>query len=101
MCGIYTLYTSKNFDLNQISKIKTGLKRRGPDYFGYKFELNKNLFLAHSRLSIQDLSEAASQPMQLENKKYTILFNGEVYNNFELRKTYLKNEDFLTNSDTE
>ena len=39
--------------------------------------------------------------MNLGNSKYILLFNGEIYNHIELRKIYLKNINFLTDSDTE
>ena len=102
MCGIY-VHFSQNYPLNdlEIEKLKDGLNKRGPDNFGYNFELGNKLLLAHSRLAIQDLSVLASQPMNLGNSKYTLLFNGEIYNHLELRKIYLKNINFLTDSDTE
>ncbi len=101
MCGIYTFFSNKPFDLDNINKVKNGLKRRGPNSFGYQLELNNNLFLSHSRLSIQDLSSSASQPMSLKSGRFTILFNGEVYNHFELRNRFLSNIKFISNSDTE
>ena len=102
MCGIY-VHFSDNYPLKdlEIEKLKDGLNKRGPDNFGYNFELGNKLLLAHSRLAIQDLSVLASQPMNLGNSKYTLLFNGEIYNHLELRKIYLKNINFLTDSDTE
>ena len=102
MCGFY-LQFSNNYPLKNINIniLKKELKRRGPDYFGFKFELNKKLLLSHSRLAIQDLSNAASQPMQLDNSNITLLFNGEIYNNQFLRKRFLKTTDFITNSDSE
>ena len=102
MCGIY-VHFSHNYPLKdlEIKKLKDALNKRGPDSFGYNFELGNKLLLAHSRLAIQDLSVLASQPMNLGNSKYTLLFNGEIYNHLELRKIYLKNINFLTDSDTE
>ena len=92
MCGFAGIFDPNNtLDLNRLKnysyEMGSVLTHRGPDSEGLYH--SDNIAIAHRRLSIQDLSEAASQPMQLENKKYTILFNGEVYNNFELRKTYL------------
>ncbi len=49
--------------------------------------LKKSLVaLAHSRLSIIDLSDAGHQPMNSNDKRYSIVFNGEIYNYCELRK---------------
>tara|TARA_Y100001968_G_scaffold330926_1_gene384048 strand:+ start:71 stop:1840 length:1770 start_codon:yes stop_codon:yes gene_type:complete len=102
MCGIFTV-SSIEKDLQEINieKIRSSLFKRGPDSFGYTF-LNQNQTLfAHSRLSIQDLSDSANQPMSRENSPFTIVFNGEIYNHFELRNKYLNSVDFFTDSDTE
>ena len=48
--------------------------------------------LAHRRLSIIDLSPAASQPMSNEDGSLQIVFNGEIYNHAEIRRE-LKNSD--------
>ncbi len=44
-----------------------------------------NIFLGHKRLSIQDLNESGNQPMVSADGRYVIIFNGEIYNHFELR----------------
>ena len=102
MCGFY-LHFSHNcsLDLIDIDNLRKGLYRRGPDNFGIKLNSTKKLLLAHSRLAIQDLSHLASQPMKLKDSSLTILFNGEVYNNFYLRKNYLREIPFETDSDSE
>ena len=102
MCGFY-LHFSHNvpLDLIDIDNLRKGLHRRGPDNFGIKLNSTKKLLLAHSRLAIQDLSHLASQPMKLKDSNLTILFNGEVYNNFYLRKNYLREIHFETDSDSE
>ena len=58
------------------------LKHRGPDEQG-QYE-DRNVWLAHTRLSILDLTEAGSQPMRSANERYVISYNGEVYNFREL-----------------
>ena len=59
------------------------LNKRGPDANGiYRDE---NCELGHTRLSILDTSSAANQPMTSENNRYTIIFNGEIYNFDDLR----------------
>jgi asparagine synthase (glutamine-hydrolysing) len=106
MCGIVGLYSISdekvlNIKLNEAMK---SLHHRGPDDKGEKqFKINNNLFkLGHTRLSIIDLSQAGKQPMQTQDKRYTIIFNGEIYNYKELR-TELKSlgHKFITSSDTE
>lgn len=76
-------------------RLKKDLLHRGPDnQTRYDW---KNISLFHFRLSIQDIASGA-QPMHL-NEKYTIVFNGEIYNHQELRKQYSLN--CHTQSDTE
>ena len=69
------------------------LSHRGPDYCG--IVERENLFIAHNRLSIVDLSEKASQPMIKD--EVILSFNGEIYN----YKALQKELDFETSSDTE
>ncbi|MBL7895389.1 MAG: asparagine synthase (glutamine-hydrolyzing) [Bacteroidia bacterium] len=61
-----------------------------------------NLALAHRRLSIIDLSETGHQPMALNEGKYWITYNGEIYNYLELKKELeLEGVKFISSSDTE
>ena len=48
-------------------------------------DLDKKLFLGHRRLSVLDTSKSGSQPMQSSNKRYVIVYNGEIYNHLEIR----------------
>ena len=75
------------------------LEHRGPDSTGvFKF---RNIVLGHTRLSIQDLSENAHQPMTVDNKLW-IIFNGEIYNFKEIKETLIsKGYKFKSSSDTE
>jgi asparagine synthase (glutamine-hydrolysing) len=72
---------------------------RGPDFTGKWLE--EGVALGHNRLSIIDLSKSANQPFFDETKRYTIVFNGEIYNYIELRKKLESSYNFQTNSDTE
>lgn len=96
MCGILAAI---NFDTTLIEKGLINMKHRGPDATGiYEY---KNLSLGHLRLSIQDLSESANQPMHDSKSRFTIVFNGEIYNHWELREKELNHYHFKTKSDTE
>ncbi|GAO42402.1 asparagine synthetase [Flavihumibacter petaseus NBRC 106054] len=77
------------------------LRHRGPDGQGTWNNPGESLFFGHRRLAVIDLSPAAAQPMHLGNR-YTIVYNGEIYNYMEL-KAQLQQEgaSFSTGSDTE
>ncbi len=103
MCGITGVYAFDESGKTFISKTSNAVNaiiKRGPDSNG-KF-LHKNVSLGHVRLSIIDVSDAASQPFSDKSGRYTIVFNGEIYNFLELRETLIqKGVEFLTQSDTE
>jgi asparagine synthase (glutamine-hydrolysing) len=88
MCGIGGFITlSSSFDLDQISKyFINGLIHRGPDSQGVWFSGEDKLVLAHTRLSILDLSMSANQPMKSLDGNIIITFNGEIYNYGEIKK---------------
>lgn len=97
MCGILGTvnipFTKKTLDI---------LLHRGPDSGEIqKFELDNNaIYFGHRRLAIIDLSPTGHQPMTTEDNRYTIIFNGEVYNHLDLRKK-LPEINFNGSSDTE
>jgi asparagine synthase (glutamine-hydrolysing) len=96
MCGIAGGIGLPNWDEN---KILSFIAHRGPDSKG--FYKDDHLFLGHTRLSIQDLSENGNQPMFSADGRYVIIFNGEIYNHLEIREQ-IKNEFyFKSTSDTE
>lgn len=102
MCGIAGFWSQKNIDSETIvKKMTSSQSHRGPDAEGYFIDSNTGVAMGHRRLSILDLSDAANQPFYSENKRYVIVYNGEVYNYRELKKNYLLNESFKTTSDTE
>jgi asparagine synthase (glutamine-hydrolysing) len=75
------------------------VRHRGPDGFG--FYRDRRAGLAHARLSIIDL-EGGWQPVHNEDKSLWIVFNGEIFNYRELRKSLeQKGHRFYTMSDTE
>ncbi|MCB0480488.1 MAG: asparagine synthase (glutamine-hydrolyzing) [Flavobacteriales bacterium] len=105
MCGICGLIDFDNgSNLEQLTQMNATLTHRGPDAEGHFFEEigSVQVGLGHKRLSIIDLSNHANQPMHSEDKKWAIVFNGEVYNFHEIRKELeALGETFTTQSDTE
>lgn len=104
MCGIALIW---NFDHSKILESKiinftNSMAHRGPDNMGFSFFENNSLALGHRRLSIIDLSKNGNQPMNSFDNRYTIIYNGEVYNFLEIRNN-LENLgfQFQSNSDTE
>ncbi len=80
----------------------SGEAHRGPDAIGIWADKDFPAILSHVRLSIIDLSEDASQPMQTSDGRFTIVFNGEIFNYLSLREELTSSgEVFRTKSDTE
>ncbi len=103
MCGIAGFIDFNNSSSQDILKQCTDvLSHRGPDGSGYEFFQHDHcqVGLGHRRLSIIDLSAAASQPMLYKN--FSIIFNGEMYNYAEVKIELQKlGHQFITHSDTE
>lgn len=75
---------------------------RGPDGSGEWWSDDGRLALGHRRLSIIDLSARGSQPMTSGCGRYTIVYNGEIYNFPDLRREILAaGRSFRSHSDTE
>ena len=103
MCGIAGIL---NFDQSKINPelangIKKSLEHRGPDFSKIDY-INENVALIHTRLSIIDLDQRSNQPMYSKDDRFSIVFNGEIYNFREIRKTLEdKGVRFFTDGDTE
>lgn len=67
-------------------RMRRCLAHRGPDDEGLFASSDGRAAFSHTRLSILDLSSAGHQPMSTPDGRYTITFNGEIYNFAELRK---------------
>ena len=103
MCGIAGIISPNPslINLQILRSMADTLRHRGPDGEGLWMNRSKTVGLAHRRLAIIDLSEAAAQPMHYL-QRYSIVYNGEIYNYIEL-KTELKKAGyrFTSESDTE
>lgn len=100
MCGIAG-YQGR-FAPDLIAKMRTAINHRGPDDSGTYFSHDKSVALAHTRLSIIDLSQLGHQPMLSDDEQIVLVFNGEIYNYRELRKDLeLRGVIFRGHSDTE
>jgi asparagine synthase (glutamine-hydrolysing) len=82
-----------------IEAAKSTLLHRGPDSAG-SFSRQGLRFRFH-RLSIIDRSEIADQPMKSADSRYTMMFNGELYNFEALARTHLGNMRLRTKGDAE
>ena len=100
MCGIAG-FIDKKRDVKILQAMLKRQSHRGPDDSGVYIDAKSGLYLGHNRLAIQDLSFSAHQPFISRCKQYVIIFNGEIYNHLELRKTLLREYEFSTTSDTE
>ncbi len=99
MCGIVGYVSNKKSKKEILEAMSNKIIHRGPD--GYGYYLDGNIALGHRRLAIIDI-ENGKQPMTSSDKRYTIVFNGEIYNFMELREELkLRDYKFKTNSDTE
>jgi asparagine synthase (glutamine-hydrolysing) len=103
MCGITGFIDFKNRSSEQqLEAMLRTMEHRGPDGQGHFFQQKDNfsIGLAHSRLSIIDLSTGASQPFYYGD--WVIVFNGEIYNYQEIKDELIElGHQFQTASDTE
>lgn len=102
MCGINGVIekNGKSVSENQFNSMRDSLNHRGPDSFDSW--ISGNIGLGHRRLSILDISENGSQPFRSKDGRYTIVFNGEIYNYTEFKDSLkAKGYFFYSNSDTE
>jgi asparagine synthase (glutamine-hydrolysing) len=103
MCGINGIIhfdENRKIDEAQLTLMRDVLAHRGPDDKGaYVFN---NVGLGHRRLSILDTSTAGHQPFSTPDGRFTIVFNGEIYNFKEFYAELIsKGFSFHSNSDTE
>ena len=110
MCGITGIVSHQINNSNYLSSIKKmndAIAHRGPNSEGIWND--DNCFLSHRRLSIIDLSEAGNQPFFSQDKRYVMVYNGELYNYKEIKLELQRAEHgsknlpyiFKTSTDTE
>src|ERR1051326_8212950 len=100
ICGLagYGLFESEQ---KTIQAMTASLGHRGPDAQNTWFDAQRRATLGHARLSIIDL-ECGHQPMTSADGRYTVVFNGEIYNFQSLRaELQQRGHVFRTHSDTE
>jgi asparagine synthase (glutamine-hydrolysing) len=87
MCGIAGYFNGSNIPYreNALTEAITILANRGPDDSGLFEDSDHGVGLAHTRLSILDLSPFGHQPMTSDDGRVVLVFNGEIYNFRELR----------------
>lgn len=106
MCGIAGIFayrsTAKRVDADELALMGNLMESRGPDGSGQWISPNAVIGFAHRRLAIIDLSKESDQPFHSNHERFVIVFNGEIYNYFELRQDLISSGvKFRSNSDTE
>ena len=100
MCGIAGLYNISSPEA--LHKMLQAISSRGPDDSDMLIEHEKGIYLGHRRLSIIDLSGSGRQPMTDASGRFSITYNGEIYNYMELKEELeALGYAFKTRTDTE
>ena len=100
MCGFVVSLGEVNRE--QVKNATNEIRYRGPDDTNYFFDSEKKIFVGHNRLSIMD-PKYGKQPIVSQDKQIIVAYNGEMYNQFELRKELENNQIVFESksSDTE
>ena len=105
MCAIAGFINFSSFFKNPenvLHDMARALAHRGPDASGIWFHAPTRTGLAHTRLKIIDCTDAAAQPMRSRSGRFTLIYNGEIYNFQELREELRAlGVEFRSESDTE
>ena len=103
MCGLAGALGYPGLPDQVLLQLGKALDHRGPDGQGlWRDPATDQACLLHRRLAIQDLTPAGLQPMQSACGRYVLVFNGEIYNQHELRQELEGlGHHFHSRSDTE
>src|SRR6266550_6660153 len=106
MCGLVGVFARRNWSSDELrgiaSRMAAALVHRGPDDSGVWVDAAAGVGLGFRRLSIVDLSAEGHQPMRSPSGRFTIVFNGEIYNHRDLQRDLrLRGCVFRGHSDTE
>ncbi len=100
MCGFVGFFG--DFSEELLRRMNERIQHRGPDDTGIYYQAEEHVGLGHQRLAILDLSELGHQPMFTDDKRVVIVFNGEIYNFRQLRRSLEQDGyAFRGHSDTE
>jgi asparagine synthase (glutamine-hydrolysing) len=101
MCGILGAYSREGMlpEQDRFALALDKLRLRGPDDSG--LWADNHVRLGHRRLAIVELSAAGHQPMESQDGRYVVVFNGEIYNHLELRRRLPADVNWRGGSDTE
>ena len=101
MCGIVGYLSKSPADLKApLDNALKALSKRGPDKQVSQI-LSPSVGFGHARLAIIDTTDHATQPMSDATGRYTIIFNGEIFNFLDLKNRFLGDTKFQSTSDTE
>lgn len=103
MCGIAGILSVNKNEITtaRLKAMTDAIAHRGPDGEGQWISEDGKAGMGNRRLSIIDLSDAGKQPMHYLGR-YTITFNGEIYNYVELKESCIKKGyHFTSHTDTE
>jgi asparagine synthase (glutamine-hydrolysing) len=99
ICGVVSVSPDPPLSRGGLERMRDVLRHRGPD--GAGLHLGPHVALGHRRLSIVDVAHG-SQPMQSEDGRYVLSYNGEIFNHPELKpRLEAQGVRYRTRSDTE
>jgi asparagine synthase (glutamine-hydrolysing) len=100
MCGIAGVVFGAGQSVAAAATLEA-LRHRGPDGVGQVTVgmAGATIWFGHTRLAIQDLTEAGAQPMASADGRWLVTFNGEIYNHHDLRRELARR--WRGHSDTE
>ncbi|MBL4852011.1 MAG: asparagine synthase (glutamine-hydrolyzing) [Gammaproteobacteria bacterium] len=104
MCGIVGYWDKRGANAVVVEQMALRIQHRGPDGAGVWLNQSVELAMAHRRLAIIDLTPAGHQPMTSPCGRFTLVFNGEIYNHVDLRADLQREGghfDWRGHSDTE